>query len=444
METIVFNKSKYVSADNIIENAPIYCKGVRNGRELTKKKDIKDKYFIYARLIDGVWEENEGKSVKYDKVFIKKSYSDKIEILVNELKNEDVKDEKGIEKAPEIIDLKDSEKFQDSDGNVLEIETRGKREYDKIFFKVKDVESGFKMITLYKNLIKENTLYEKNKDYIYFNCKKVHSVSNKTSKNEITKELFLTYTGMLRVLFVSRSGDAGKFIKWATEKLFTLQMGTEKQKKKLVADVLGVDANAITEVFNKDANALPCVYFFTLGYVKNLRESMAISNDYSDNEIVGIYGFTKDLARRTGEHMSFFNKIKGCDLKLKWYSYIDQQYVSKAETDVRACMNSLDLHLVYKKEEEMVVFNDKQMKIIEMQYENISRKYIGHVSELMTRLKEADEKAEKVELVHKLELQKVQHEKEIQKEKYELMIEKSENSLLKKEIELMKLQSKKK
>ena len=67
MQAITLLKKKYTLSDDIIKNVPIWCKGVRNGRELVKKKLIDNKYFIYARYIDGEWIENEGKSVKYDK-----------------------------------------------------------------------------------------------------------------------------------------------------------------------------------------------------------------------------------------------------------------------------------------------------------------------------------------------------------------------------------------
>ena len=51
------------------------------------------------------------------------------------------------------------------------------------------------------------------------------------------RELYLTYTGLLRVLFASHSKTASKFINWAAKTLFTAQMGTENQRNKLVADI---------------------------------------------------------------------------------------------------------------------------------------------------------------------------------------------------------------
>ena len=110
MEEIIIFEKKYVQAESIIKEAPIYCKGVRNGRELIKKKEIDQKYFIYARLVNNEWVQSEGKSVKFDKVLIKKSYIKKIPELNEE--NNKITDDKGVEKAPNIIILEDNEKFR--------------------------------------------------------------------------------------------------------------------------------------------------------------------------------------------------------------------------------------------------------------------------------------------------------------------------------------------
>ena len=94
---------------------------------------------------------------------------------------------------------------KDSEGNILKIETRGDREYNKIYFKVKDVSKDFNMELLQNIIIKENTLYKNNIDYKYFICEKKNDCLNKSSKTTIKKELFLTYEGILRVLFGLRS-----------------------------------------------------------------------------------------------------------------------------------------------------------------------------------------------------------------------------------------------
>ena len=81
MEVISYKNVEYICVDYIYNNAPIYSKTCRNGRDLIKKKDIKD--FIYLRLKDNVWVVSDGKSMKYDKIFIKKDFINSIPELNN-------------------------------------------------------------------------------------------------------------------------------------------------------------------------------------------------------------------------------------------------------------------------------------------------------------------------------------------------------------------------
>ena len=150
---------------------------------------------------------------------------------LNKKSDKEIVDDNGITKAPNIIYLKDDEKFKDDDGNVIEIETRGERDVDTAYFKVKDVMEGFNMENLENNIQKEHTSYEYGKDYKYFLCEKKYDVLIKASKKIdtkpiIKKELFLTYRGMLRCLFVSRNNKTDNFISWATKTLFVAQLGT--------------------------------------------------------------------------------------------------------------------------------------------------------------------------------------------------------------------------
>ena len=135
MEIIRIDNNNYILGDDIIKSAPIYSKGCRSSRELIRTKKIEPSKFIYARKINEKWTRTEGKSVKFDKVIIKEEIIKTIAELNN--LNQIISDENGIEKAPNIINLEDDEKFKDNENNILEIETRGEREPTKIFFKVK-------------------------------------------------------------------------------------------------------------------------------------------------------------------------------------------------------------------------------------------------------------------------------------------------------------------
>ena len=65
--------------------------------------------------------------------------------------------------------LDDEEKFHDNEGNVVEIETRGEREHDKVYFLAKDVAMAFEMPKLMDTLTdKRRDGYKNNIHYQYF------------------------------------------------------------------------------------------------------------------------------------------------------------------------------------------------------------------------------------------------------------------------------------
>ena len=415
MNTLIINKQEYISSIELFEKAPVYCKVSRTGRDLIKKKKITD--FIFAKLVDKKWILSDGKSNKFDKVFFKKKFVDTIpEVSQDKI----IVDDNNVQLAPDIIHLEDNEKFKDENNNILDIETRGSRQVDGVYFKVKDIMIGFKMDSLLTTIIdKVKSGYIEGTHYTYFNSKIPGNSQNKTSK--IKKELFLTYEGILRVLFASLSPNVKPFVKWATETLFTLQMGNKEEKQELVANVLGIDAKVIKEVFNADRNTLPCVYLFTLNTVGNLRQSMNIDSKYPDDSIVAKYGFTKDLARRTGEHINKYSKITNVDLKLKYYSYVDPIYMSNAETDIRDYMIGFETKFEFNKEDELVIIPKNFVKMVERQYELIGKSYMGHISELITRIKNLEDKLEKQSLQHQIELQNEKHKIELQSKDLQLL-----------------------
>lgn len=414
MDTITLNSEEYVNSDYLFKAAPIYCKPHRSARELVKAKCIKD--FVYMKSIDDKWTESNGKSYKLDKIFIKKTIVDLIPEVNGDKK---VTDDNGIEAAPKRIELKDNEKFHDQNGAIINIETRGTRTVDGIYFRVKDVSAGFNMPNLGDTIIdpKRNG-YIINEHYKYFICSKINNDRKKTIAK---KELFLTYEGMLRVLFASHSQNVKPFIKWATETIFALHMGTTEQKHKVIGSALGVNADTIKEVFDTARTTLPCVYLFTLGQVKDLRSSMKIDSKHKDDDIVAKYGYTKDLSRRASEHIATYGKIKGVDLKLKYHAYMDPQYMSQGENDIRMFMDALKINLEYEKHSELVVIPKDMMKLVDKQYQQIGNSYMGHISELITKIKELENKIEKQSLTYELGMEKMKHENEILKKDTEII-----------------------
>lgn len=439
MEIITINDKQYITGDSLFTNAPIYSKGCRSSRDIISKKQIEAKNYIYARNKDNKWSITDGKSFKFDKILFIKSFVDKIP----ELKSNEVNDD-GINKAPSIIELKNEEKFTDNDGNIIEIETRGERAVDKIYFKVKDVSDGFEMPNLEKNIKDTKSAFIKDSHYVFFNCSDTRNSEKKTSKKTVANsQLFLTYNGILRVLFGSHNNKADMFIKWATEKLFIIQMGTNEQKLKL-RDTLGVLPEAVKEVCKKSTSPISCIYLFSLGTVASLKNTFNINTEgnYNDNDIVVKYGRTEDLDRRTSEHNNDYGKLENVELRLMMYSFVDSSYAVEAENDIA----NFYCYSKYKYEiegrNEIAIIPKDKIDMVKKEYEKIRKIYAGSLKELLNEIERLKQENENIKLHHQIELNKQQleinkleHSLELQKEKYE-------KEILMRDFEIYKLKHK--
>ena len=432
MEAIIMNMKKYTLADTIIKATPIWCKGVRNGRELIKKKKIEEKHFIYARYVNNEWTHTEGKSAKYDKVLIRNICLDKIEKYINEINN-NIVDELLLD-LPPVITLKDHEKFYNNN-EIFEIETRGERKSDKIYFKVKDVAANFEINDLQHTIIKKESKY---KSVEHFTCfKGILSHGNK-------KEYYLTYTGILKVLFSSRSGNVSSFVNWATKTLFTVQLGTQQQKKKLSSDMLGIPIDDFNTIMLKPntKTSIASIYFITLGKAKDVRTSMNLDDSILDDDIISIYGRTDDLKRRLLEHKNKYKNIDGANLLLKYYSFIDKTQLSKAEKDIGNYFKSIYAHLDYDSEKEMVCTDLNCIKYLESHFQTIGKRYEGDHGEIIQQMKD-------MEIKFKYELQTKDHELqhkdyEIQGKEYEkkIIFEQHAKEIALKDVEVLEWKNK--
>jgi len=438
-QIIKINDIEYYTGDDVYKMEPESFTGCsKTSRLIVTNKKLKPTDYVYMKYVKSKneWVPSE-ESYKLAKLLITKYWVHNNLIKFKEIKtNDDLKIE--AMKAPKLLELADNEKFIDKDGNKLDIEIRGTKDMNNIYFKAKDIDNKFELGNVKTIILNNDSSFKIELHYKIFKSIKVINPDSNTNKKGNNTTLFLTFKGLTKLLYVSQSKNAEHFQDWANKILFTVQMGTTQQKEELVANVMGVSARVIKEVFNTATNSLPCVYLFTLNTVKNLRTSMNLDARYDDDSIVGKYGFTKDLSRRTGEHIDTFKKIPNTELKLKYYSYMDPQYISKGESDIRLFMNGLKINTNYENMEELVVIPKELISLIERQYEMIGRNYMGHISELVTRIKELEDKYERELLNHKLEMQQLQHNNILLQNKLEMQKEKYEHELLKKEVELMK------
>lgn len=219
------------------------------------------------------------------------------------------------EDAPPLLELTEEECFKDKNGRKLDVEVRGERSEDKVVFKAKDIARIFEMDNL-NIVIVEKKSFVKGEDY------HVYSINNRLTNGESSTNgskpcIFLTYNGLLKVVFESRSGIAKTFRSWATKVIYTA--GTPIQREEVSKTILRADSKCVKTVLSKSVHTTPCIYLFSLGKVKDLRKleyfKEALKN--ASGGTVYKWGRTIDLKRRTGEHNITYGSIEGVTLVLE-------------------------------------------------------------------------------------------------------------------------------
>ena len=394
---------------------------------------------------------------KRAQLLIKKSWVDKFffnqnDILSNHILSNDNQEDDDEEKnqniqqsidlAPNILDLDDDEKFKDIDGNIIDIETRGQRNADNIFFKVQDISVVFEMPNLDAVLLHTDKGYDRDIDYkTFFIRVKLTNGQSQTIK----KSLYLTYQGILRVLFVSRNKNATNFRKWATNKLFTCQMGSNGEKKQLVADLMNTDVKSVDMMFDDKIFSFPCIYLLSLGFVKNLRETFGINEDVDGELIVYKFGRTNDFSRRKIEHKNYYGKMKNVKLNLEKIYFIDIKYLTDAENSVNQLCTNFSKKLLLENYRELVALNNAEVEEIKKYYKMLGELYIGataglqkEITDLKNELLLKDCKIESLEKDNKLlqkdnEILQKNMDYNIIQNKYELLLKQNELDSFKRE-----------
>lgn len=295
-----------------------------------------------------------------------------------------------VENAPPVLYLDDAEKFHDADGNVIEIETRGERQRNKIYFRVKDVSVGFGMPSLSRNILNITGLI-RGIHYITFKRDStLHTMECKNTNKQSKTSLYLTYKGLLRVLFVSRNRNVDKFQDWAEEKLFTIQMGTRDQKMKLGAEVLNTSPRTLKAIFDKHAATFPSIYLMSLGKVRELRETFEIPSNKPDESTVYKFGFTEDLSRRVIELEAEYSKLPGVTMTIGTFHIIDTKYTSEAENEVREMCAAFEVRVKKTTQgfNELIVLDDKQFANMKKMYRRIGDDFAGATLGLQKKIAE--------------------------------------------------------
>jgi hypothetical protein len=62
---------------------------------------------------------------------------------------------------------------------------------------------------------------------------------------------YLTYNGLLKIIFASRSGVAYRFQDWATTIIYAAHLGTRDERFDVAADVIDTDVESMRKYFEE-------------------------------------------------------------------------------------------------------------------------------------------------------------------------------------------------
>jgi len=383
MDTYIINAQEYYLANDVRNLHPdIFVGCLKSMPQFIKRHGLSNDEYTWARLVDGSYVKLETKkSNKIDKLMLSCAWVN-AKLGINESIDEKVTDEPKADAkvndakdtknyAPDILDLKDHEKLADDEGNVYEIEVRGERDLDKVYFSIKDLSMvlGIKGLTNNVSTVKRG--YIEDEDYVKFYIKdepRYEAHGNKTSGNK--KRLFFTYTGFLKCIYSSKSASAKKFAKWAANVVFTAHLGTKPQKQDLVAKLIGVDKKTVREVFSKSVTSQPCIYLIYLGKAKDLADTFKIK-DHKPNESIYKFGRSINLTKRMDQHHAKYSKL-GCKVELVLFAYIDPIYNNDAENDIKEYFMDAGFKIDNKKYVELVKLDRQSLALTKSSYEKIS------------------------------------------------------------------------
>lgn len=426
LQEIECNGRMYYLESDLKELDKAYFYGCSKSRSIIAKKSIPDTEYVFALQTKktGLWEVK-NREYKPAKLLISKTWADhNVPALRPPLSLTDAVEthhnreaiSQDVQMAPPILELEDHEKFRDVEGNVLDIEVRGERHYKKCFFLVQDISSKC-LIPHLRKTITDNRLasYVESIDYNYFICTDADNNGNGSNR----KMLFLTYEGLIKTLYVSRSPFARHFREWATEKLFTIQMGDEEAREALAGEMIGVSPKTIREIFSKNTEKTPCVYLFQVSTAKH----MFPHDDKPDDDMICKYGYTDDLPRRTREHTKFFEEqTRLGNVNLLCFSIIDPRFLSDAESRLTRMFRHC--RVSYEDQTELVRLNKREMKDVRNDFSLIQKSYLGCYTELVNK-------------IHQME---TEHQREVYDLKLLFEKEKSRADLLEKDVKIKELE----
>lgn len=349
----ISNKNYYLHTE-LVDEFPHLKKGARSKAAFIKKHTLKDSQYVFARIDkEDIWQISDGKSKKCDKLFVRKKHADNNMISTKK---------KAVDPKPDLLELADDEGFYDADGNKLDIEILRDWKHRELYFNLKDLGTVLQMPSLSKtvthsrhNGYREGVHYER------------LEVSGET-------KIYLNTFGLLRCTLLTMSKRAKILGNVIAEILFNNQFRHTSSRDSGLFRVL-VDFEHDDD--ESTAEKKSCIYLFKVGTVEDLRISMAIPEEYEDDDLVCKWGRTSNIDRRTKEHLAVYGEIPGSDFQLIHSSIIDYYDAIDAERDVSKMLGSKDLLFRTGSFKELAIVPRDIIEDVIDNYDTISQSYLS-------------------------------------------------------------------
>lgn len=293
-----------------------------------------------------------------------------------------------LEYLPDYLDISDKYK----------IKIVGKQNRKKIYFNVSSLEKRLKREN-FDGVILSNQFFNKEIDYIFFN------------ENNL-KELYLTWVGLLKIIKIKNLNKHFEMlfkVKLSTSAvIFSNTFNFNNSQIKLGSKYLGVDNKTISNVLDKNAQDLNCIYFYEIGKMNDVLEKIDI-NICTQNVGTIIYklGFTKDFEKVDSDIKSEYYNFNTKIILIKKI-YIDPQYLSQGFQHIENILK------IYSKIiDGYVSLKPKIVQKIKDEMVKVSNSYCGHYRKILLKNKNLKEENEK--LKRELKIMKLKYKRELNK-----------------------------
>ncbi|GAB9475257.1 hypothetical protein Gpo141_00012359 [Globisporangium polare] len=332
------------------------------------------------------------RNVENDELELKTSYSSRTDVRLVK-KNAHVEriiataKENSHALAPPVLVDKDLSFFVNKAGTLHQVEMRGERTMDGIYFKAKDVGVVFESRRLPEIIQRDDITYRESIDFVRFalhnstpggNLQPIPSDTSdeghprdsdtppqervpKRTYNQ-SQEIFLTFSGLMHALHNTRSPVAEEFRGWVYKQVFTLAYGTVTQKKEMLQTLCKIDKSFLQAFMKLVPSNLACIYLVDT----TMREGDAK---------VYKFGRSGKIKNRFYDHHNAF----GAGTLLDTVIFVPADALSEAETILRKSLIP-EIQFRYDTTRELVTLTDVNRKAVRTIMQTIADKYNGSMA----------------------------------------------------------------